>query len=116
MTLALAAGENGGLAVDDFDVQMHFDTCETLPPEADVAHTTVGPETTTPAQNYDKCDFQNGLCGWELFAPPPDHPFNWIRTTGKNLSDSGIDGPQTDHIDQPNSNYRSFDQDLYKMN
>lgn len=78
---------SGYAAVDDFTIEGNVE-CTIFPEDAKPPP----PVTTTPAP-LTVCDFQNGLCGWTL----RESNFMFDRTTGGQLEDLGIQGPQTDH-------------------
>jgi hypothetical protein len=41
---------------------------------------------------------QTDLCSWIIDQTAPADFFYWDRTTGKQLEDKGIEGPNHDHV------------------
>ena len=79
----------GYTAVDDFAIETYPEKCQIIP------------EGATPPNPPPKnqCDFQDDLCGWVH----RDAVFTFNRTSGQILSDSGIEGPLTDHTQSKDS-------------
>ena len=66
--------------------------CKVEPPEAAVHQTTT--TTVSPNDRFPDCEFTENECGWIV-----DQTSNmkWMRTTNKDLSDMGYDGPSEEH-------------------
>ena len=81
----------GYTAVDDFAIETYPEKCQIIPEGAT--------PPTPPPKN--QCDFQDDLCGWVH----RDSVFTFNRTSGQILSDSGIEGPLTDHTQSKDSKF-----------
>ena len=91
----------GYTAVDDFAIETYPEKCQIIP------------EGATPPNPPPKnqCDFQDDLCGWVH----RDAVFTFNRTSGQILSDSGIEGPLTDHTQSKDSESFYFVKNNTKM-
>ena len=74
----------GFVAIDDFEMFTETDAlpCPFQPKEANPR-----PETTTASSGVRSCDFEDGLCGWEI--QPPQATFTWSRTSIPELEERG---------------------------
>ena len=68
----------GFVAIDDFEIFTETDT-DALPCPFQPAEANPRPETTTASSGVRSCDFEEGLCGWEI--QPPQATFTWSRTS-----------------------------------
>ena len=76
-------GEDGYGAIDDF-IFATKDECPQHPEDSVISE--------------GNCDFQKDLCGEWVLPESPDQSF-FNRTTGKELFDNNIEGPETDELD-----------------
>ena len=74
----------GFVAIDDFEM---FTETDALPCPFQPAEANPRPETTTASSGVRSCDFEEGLCGWEI--KPPQAMFTWSRTSIPELEERG---------------------------
>ena len=74
----------GFVAIDDFEM---FTETDALPCPFQPVEANPRPETTTASSGVRSCDFEEGLCGWEI--RPPQATFTWSRTSIPELEERG---------------------------